>query len=175
MASKDHLPMITHGMHPHSGTYDLMQQECTAWEIPPEWRGHPKLVGIPSRPLNFEHWKHGATSPCVVQCASRPCTMLPLLLDQVNPKSTSLTHNVLVKIQLAPLIIAMYGPHTKHIFNAYDACICALGHDFSGNMACCGHERHSPVRLSRRDGAESRHLDVQACRKFDRDTLICVV
>ena len=39
--------------------------------------------------------------------------MVPLLLDQVTPKSTLLTHNVLVKIPFAPLIIAMYGPHAK--------------------------------------------------------------
>ena len=76
--------------------------------------------------------------------SASPYAMLPLLLDQVTPKSTSLTHNVLVKIPFAPLIIAMYGPHAKMQNRSVLMMQSGLAHDFLG-MAC-SHGRHSPVK-----------------------------
>ena len=68
----------------------------------------------------------------MAMCCASLCTMLPLLLDQVAPKSTSLTHNVLVKIPFAPLIIAMCGPHAKMQTISVLMMHARLGHEFSG-------------------------------------------
>ena len=143
MASKVQLPVIPHGMHPHSGKCDLMQLDMHG-KAPLNGVATPDLWAyLPGPRISniVNYWKlmgHGHV------LSASPCTMVPLLLDHVTPKSISLTHNVLVKIPFAPLIIAMYGPHAKMQNISVLMLHACLEHDFLG-MAC-NHGRRSPVK-----------------------------
>ena len=119
----------------YSGKCDLMQQDV---------HGKPPLLTgvatqnlwayLPAKLRTLEAW--GMT-----MCCASPCTMLPLLLDHVTPKSTSLTHNVLVKIPFAPHVWPSCKNANISVLVMYAG---LLGHAFSG-MAC-NHGRHSPVK-----------------------------
>ena len=142
MASKDQLPLISHGMHPNSGKGDVMHRVHVNGKAPLNGLATPNLwAGIPG-PLisNTGSLGHGHKL-----CCASLCTLLPLWLDKVAPKSTSLTHNVLVKIPFAPLVIAMYGPHAKMQNRSVLMMLATMGHDFSGM---------GDILPSRRDGAE---------------------
>ena len=147
-------------MSPHATRY--------AWESPPEWHGHPKLVGIPTPRISST----GSMGHGHVLCL--PVHHAPLVARPSYPQ-------VHIIDTQCPCLDTIRTPYHCHVWPS-----CKHAKQINANNACrhggrlFGHAGLQPWETFSCQGGmelnqDTYKLHVQACRELYCDTLICMV